>query len=142
VCEVLKDSQKYHMKMVRIRGRFEGTREGVWLVGDTCKGDVWLEVPQPMPRPHHTQVDFKYDEEAEARVSARAQELLQRVPKRCLVYTQTGLFETVRGRNEKITDPNSPSRTLGFGHLNGSSAQLIVKSMDDVEAQAGCLGKH
>ena len=103
---------------------------------------MWLTVRQPTPRPHDSQVDFKYDEEAARRVGAKAQMLAARVPKSCLIYTQTGLFETVKGRNEKITDPNSPARIFGFGHLNGSSAQLIVKSLDDVETQAGCLGKH
>jgi hypothetical protein len=87
-------------------------------------------------------VDFKYDEDAAHRVGAIAETLATRVPKSCLVYTQTGLFETVKGRNDGIADPNSPARTSGFGHLNSSSAQLILKSLDDVEAQAGCLGKH
>jgi len=128
--------------MVQVRGHVESTGEGIWLVGDTCKGDMWLTVRQPTPRPHDSQVDFKYDEEAARRVGAKAQMLAARVPKSCLIYTQTGLFETVKGRNEKITDPNSPARIFGFGHLNGSSAQLIVKSLDDVETQAGCLGKH
>lgn len=141
VCELLKDAQKYHMKMVQVRGRYQSTMEGVWLVGDGCNGDIWIDGPQQNPRPWQTKVDFKYDEDADVRVRTKAAGFRAEFPKRCLVYTQTGLFETTKSRSDTSAGPNAPTRVLGFGHLAGSSAQLIVKSMDDVAVLPKCPAK-
>jgi hypothetical protein len=153
VCGVLSAPLKYDGRIVQIRGRLEGTSEGAWLAGDTCpgvfvtEGQVWPshlflgapDMPAPL-RLHH--VDFSYDFDSERRTMAKASALLKSVPARCLVFTYTGMFETrADWSRAKAVRPDGTWKYLGFGHLNGSPGQLLVKSEDDVEAVPSCVGR-
>ncbi|MGD0047684.1 MAG: hypothetical protein ABSE42_11765 [Bryobacteraceae bacterium] len=153
VCEVLSAALKYDGRVVKIRGRVEGTSEGAWLIGDDCpgvfvaEGHVWgsnisLEMPtMPAPLRLH-QVDFKYDWDSESRTEAKYSALEKSVPHDCLAFTYTGMFETrTDWSHAKAVYPNGTWKYIGFGHLGGSPGQLLLKSEDDVEAVPGCTDK-
>jgi len=150
VCQALSAPLKYDGQIVTIRGRSSGTDEGYWVSGDDCPGVittdgfVWpsaisLAMPTlPLPLRLHS-VDFTYDWDARHRLDTKYKRLRRRVPRACLVFTYTGLFETrTDWPTHKMVYANGTFNYAGFGHLGGAPAQLLLRSEDDVEAVPNC----
>jgi hypothetical protein len=149
VCEVLSRPSKYDGKMVRIRDRVFGTEEGAWFVGESCPGiyvsdfKIWPSsiawtMPTDLTFILH-KVDFQFDSEASKAIHEKYRALRRRLPDRCLEYTYTGMFESWSKQTAKKTDPKGTQYEIpGFGHLNESPAQLVLKSADDITPSLNC----
>jgi hypothetical protein len=144
VCEILSKRLRYDGQIVRVRDRTVGTSEGFWLKGYECPGivttdgyvwDSLISIARPgYPlQIHH--VDFEFDEESEHRLLPKYRELLRRIPKECIQWTYTGMFET--RRDWTWTSLKTPR---GFGHLGRAPGEIIIKSADGVAASPNCTG--
>jgi len=152
VCDALRAGSFYDGRMVRIRGRIDGTTEGTWLVGDDCPGVLvtdqhlwpsWVWLAQPgWPLVLHP-IDFKFDKLSGLHFRRAYRRLAKRTPDRCILSTVTGLFETrTDWLGQKLTYRNGASKYAGFGHLGEAPAQLILRSEDSVEVIPGCAARE
>jgi len=154
VCEVLSGPLKYDGRIITIRDTGGGSDEGAWLASSACPGvfttggyqwpsTIALETPALAPRFRLHPVDFEYDQAAAKRFERKYRRLRKRLPDGCLAFTVTGLFETRTDWSPfKRVFPNGTWMYIGFGHLNGAPAQVIVRSYDDVEPIPGCSAKR
>jgi hypothetical protein len=128
VCDVLRAPLKYDGRLVKIRGRWYGTDEGSWLLGDGCPdvlitdGHVWpagIALTAPGERGILHKIEFAFDEDSEHRFNRAYRRVGKRVPKQCIISTLTGLFETREDWSQhKAVYPNGTSKFIGFGHLD------------------------
>jgi hypothetical protein len=151
VCDLLTEPLKYDGMLVTVRGRWEGTDEGSWLVSDKCNGAfvaagrVWpsaifMQSPDSPSRLHS--VDFKYDSASERRFTGDNERLQKRVPKACIVWAIVGMFETrAEWFRPRVGDSRVAPTALGFGHLSSAPAQLLMKSVLGVGADPACTEK-
>ena len=156
VCEALRSRLAIDGKMVTIRSHVTGTMEGAWLDSDECPGVVketdfvWqssivLENTSTAAELHP--VDFDEDRALADRAGQKYRRLRKRSPvylwlrprwpERCIEFVVTGQFGT-RATFSKLTYPDGSFFYLGFGHVNGSPAQLVVKAMVDVVVSSDC----
>jgi hypothetical protein len=149
VCEVLSHPSEYDGKIVRIRDRVFGTDEGAGFIGESCPGiyvtdgKIWpSQIAWTMPTDltfilH--KVDFQFDWQSGKALNKKYRALRKRVPDRCLEYTYTGMFESWSKQTAKKIDLKGRQYEIpGFGHLNESPAQLVLKSADDITPSANC----
>jgi hypothetical protein len=153
VCEILAHPLQYDGKLVTIRGRVGSTDEGVWIFSDGCRGvlttdgytwpsEIAVAMPTAPPPLRLHSIDFEYDSKSRQKVVAKYKSLRRRWPERCLVMTDTGLFETRDDWSKaKMEYPNGTWKFAGFGHLGEAPGQLILKSEDDVSVVPSCAGK-
>src|SRR5262249_43662911 len=138
VCEALQDRDQYNTKSIIVVGRFSHTREGSWL-NEECiqrivtNGFVWPNdisttyVRTQVDPPPEPPVDFRWDDALLGMKLKEVQKTTKLVVRRQDNYSDKwvamfGRFETrLPGRILPGSDPLS----FGFGHLNGSPAQLI-----------------
>ena len=138
VCEALKNRKLYNGKMVVVIGLWSATDEGEWLV-DECEqkirtGDyVWsddisLEYDPSAPSafkgemPLDIVVARKEIEEMKGRIKSRPDKVEWAV-----VY---GRFETHEELQTVVAGDGKTVYGDGFGHLNGSPAQVVHKDKD------------
>jgi hypothetical protein len=143
VCEALQDRSLYNGKAIIVVGRFVGTMEGTWL-SENCEhkivtdGYTWdnsistayvvseVEPPPSLPK------GFKWDKE----LLANKLKELQKTTKLQVLkeYNYSDKWVAIFGRFE--TQSPLVGR-FGFGHLNGSPAQLIssVKGYHELKAK-------
>jgi hypothetical protein len=149
VCQVLAAPQAFNGKVVRLRGAVMETDEGSFLSGERlcpnvykADGHRWLSLvarvdpgnPQRLHDPH-----FAYDARSEAGPSARYVLLRKTHPDRCILWTEAGLFETrTDWSTSRITYPDGSSKYAGFGNDGIAPAQLLLKSVVDVEVDPKC----
>ena len=150
VCEILTDPLRYDGRLLKVSGRFAGTDEGSWIVGDGCpgvfvtEGHVWpseiaLTNPEAPSRQRLHTVDFQLDPESERRAHEKYQHLRETAPEKCIRVSITGLFETRKNwPDAKMKYPDGTSKYAGFGHLGEAPGQLLVKSQDEVTIVSGC----
>jgi hypothetical protein len=132
-CEILSQRMDYNGKLVSIRARIHGTDEGVWLDGRDCPGLITSDeyVWPSMISTQTSDADFTSSFEGMRKLRPKLMRLGRRAPERCIIWTYTGVFET-RSTYEKVSYPNGSSTYIGFGHLGAAPAQLLLKTVDDV----------
>jgi len=145
VCEVLSQSAAYNGKMVTLKGVDASTDEGLWVRGISCLpitigGREWPPVVSLVtPDMALEETDFEFDEASWTRVGAEYKRRLSALPRNCVEFTYTGLFQTRSNwENFKLVYPDGRILYLGYGHLNFAPAQLIVKSADRVDSLPDC----
>jgi hypothetical protein len=153
VCDVLAHPLEFDGRIITLRDKVASSDEGSWLYSDKCPGifvtyaHVWpsaisLQLPTIPPEMRLHSPKFNYDWQSSKTAAAKRTRLLKTGPSQCLVFTYTGLFETRRDWSAaKKVYPNGTSTMIGFGHLNGSPGQLLMKSDDDVSLDADCARK-
>jgi len=133
----LNDLAHYKDKSIIVVGRRSGTMEGVWLSADCEKklvtdGFAWpdsislayvrSEVAPPPELPDHFKLDSK-------RIEAKIKELKRTTTlrPRSEHYRWMVIFGRLEAKIPPQTghDPKGNLRGYGFGHINGSPAQLI-----------------
>jgi hypothetical protein len=150
VCEVLSHASKYDGELVSIRGKTFSTGEAGGFVGEQCPGVLTADgkswpsvIAWTMPTDALSiihPVDFKYDWASDKALDKKYHQLRKRhVPDSCIQYTYTGMFERWAATSSRKTDARgTPYQILGFGHLNGAGAQLVLKSADDATPIPNC----
>jgi hypothetical protein len=84
-------------------------------------------------------INFAFDSRSAKILRPKYQKLLRRMPDTCIGFVYTGLLETWTDWSKaKEDNHDGTSRYIGFGHLNGSPMQLVMKSEDEVFPLAGC----
>jgi hypothetical protein len=152
VCEALSHGLEYDGKMVRIRGKVGSTSEGAAFLGEDCPGiyvtdgKVWPSgIAWTMPSAHSEfilhPVDFSYDWASSKRLRKKYKQLRKSVPDKCIEFTYTGMFEIWTKAKGRKPYRDGWLEISGFGHLNASPAQLVLKSADDAAAIPNCTGK-
>ena len=152
VCQVLAAPQTFDGKLIRLRGAVTETDEGSFLSGERLcpniykiNGHRWPslvarvdpEDPRHLHDPH-----FAYDAKSEAGPSAKYALLRKTHPDRCVLWTEAGLFETrADWSRSRITYPDGSSKYVGFGNDGIAPAQLLLKSVVDVEVDPKCRPK-
>jgi hypothetical protein len=149
VCEALTHASQYDGKLVRIHGKVVATGESAGFAGEECPnvlvtgGKVWPSgITWTMPSNRmfilHP-VNFDFDGDSSKRLERKVQQLRKRVPYECIELTYRGMFEIMPAAKAKKVDPKgTPYEFTGFGHLNGSGAQLVLKSADDATPIPNC----
>jgi hypothetical protein len=140
VCDILRDPVQYNGKIIAVRGFLVSTDEGSWLHGE-CKEPlitngykwasmIWPESPTSGFALH--KAPFEEDVLAQREMWAtRDREITDRRDR--LWVTYIGLLETRPTMNlEVFVRPNGQRQPVGFGHLGGAPAQLLVKTVKDV----------
>jgi hypothetical protein len=153
VCQILTDPLHYDGRLVKVSGRFTGTNEGSWIVGDGClgvlvtEGHVWpseiaLTNPAAPPPQRLHAVDFQLDSESGRKAQKQYKRLQGAVSEECIRVSITGMFETRKDwSNAMMRYPDGTSKLAGFGHLGEAPGQLLVKSQDEVTRVPSCSGK-
>jgi hypothetical protein len=149
VCQALVSAGTYDGQVVRLRDTKSETSEGGWLEGTSCPGAVvtdgfvWPSVVflqtsrAGVFRLHKSEIT--YDLASEERASQKYARLKARLPDRCIRWTYIGMFETRQDWSQsKLTYADGTSKFAGFGHLGYAPAQIIVRSVEDVEQIANC----
>jgi len=149
VCEALTRASEYDGKMVRIRGQVSSTEEGTWYIGDDCRGTfvsdgkVWPSSiawtsPDNKEFILHP-ITFSFDKSSLTRLDKKWVRLRKQLSDRCIAVTYTGMFEMwSRDKARKMYPGGKVLEIPGFGHLNGSPTQLVLKSADEVVAIPNC----
>jgi hypothetical protein len=152
VCEALSHASQYDGKLVQISDRISGTDEYTVFQGEGCPGvlvtdgKVWPSVivwtmPEDSQRIIHP-VDFKFDAASQKRLETKWQQMKSTVDSRCVTFTYTGMFEVWSRAKARKPVRGGWIEFSGFGHLNGSGAQLVLKSADDVSIIPDCKVKQ
>lgn len=145
VCEILSQRMHYDGKLVSIRARIHSTDEGVWLDGKNCPGlittdeYVWpsmISIQTADPETNRS-IDFTSSYEGFRKLRPKLLRLGRQAPESCIIWTYTGVFET-RATYVKVNYPNGSSSYIGFGHLGSAPAQLLWKTVDDVNVDPNC----
>ena len=145
VCSVLADAPRYNGEMVRIRARVVSTGEGTWLVGSGCDGAmtvsgyawpsiIWLAYPDSRVLKHP--VAFDFDWKSQARTTEKYEKSRTHWAEESVEWTYSGMFETRSDWWNYVGPDGKLNKYSGFGHLGGAPAQLIIRSLDDVEEAA------
>ena len=141
VCDVLRDPVKYNGKMIAVRGFLISTDEGHWLNGDCeeplitngykWKSAIWPESPSSRSALH--KVAFEEDFEAETAMYAVRNREMKDPRHDRLWVTYIGLLETRQSMDiEVFVRPNGERQPVGFGHLGGAPAQILIKTVKDI----------
>lgn len=149
VCQVLADPQTFDGKLIRLRGVVVGTDEGGFLGAPLqCSkayktGDhvwpSWVALTGPGSRQRLHNPLFVYDPESEQVPFDKYRLLQKKYPDRCLLLTDAGLFETrADWSKSRAVYPNGSSKYVGFGNDGVAPAQLLLKSVVDVEVDPTC----
>jgi hypothetical protein len=141
VCTALADRIRLNGKIISVRGYEESTDEGSWLKGD-CKTHVtadghdwpdliWLSISH---RDTLDTIPFQTDVNALHRFGDITAKAARSGHKYRAWVTYEGMFET-EGDLQIGGDKVGPSFGVGFGHLNGAPAQLVIKTVRDLKIQ-------
>ena len=133
VCDVvINDPTRLNGEIIKVRGILGGTQEGTWLVGEcktrlVTKGLTWgndLSV----------YVDASNERIARSwgRVRAKVKQLHGDSRRDDVWVTIIGRLETRASMDDEVLDTPHGRVTLGFGHMNGSPAEINVISVEDV----------
>jgi hypothetical protein len=141
VCRALDDRLRLNGKIVSIRGYEESTDEGSWLKSDcdahvTTGGHVWPDLIWLSTSHQHAarEIAFQTDMDALQRFGDATAKAARSGRKYRAWVTYEGLFET-EGGVEAGDDKVGPDQGVGFGHLNGAPAQLVIKTVRDIKIE-------
>ena len=149
VCQVLAGPQAFDGKMIRLRGVAAGTDEGGFLSATSQCSTVyktggyewprWVALTGPDNGQRLHKPSFVYDAQSEKIPFGRYRLLQKRYPDRCLLLTDAGLFETrADWSKSRAVYPDGSSKYIGFGNDGVAPAQLLLKSVVDVEVDPEC----
>jgi hypothetical protein len=136
VCDVLSnDPTKLNGKVVTIRALLGGTDEGTWLLGEcktrlVTKGLTWANTIS-------VYVDESDHDALQSweRMEAKLRRLNADIRRNRVWVTVVGRLETRESMDDEVgKGPNGPT-PIGFGHLNGSPAEINVISLRDVTVE-------
>jgi hypothetical protein len=156
VCAVLENPAAFNNKMVRVRGHYSHTFETSKLGGDECGGSLWFTYGGADSSPAGVGVlGFAHRVHALGSEDSEGKLILP-VPVKLIRDSKLEQFEalakdamggshataTFVGRIDAVSDdvhnflrehPTDHGRTwwLGFGHMGGFEAQLVVQSVED-----------
>ena len=144
--ELSKNHEKYHGKMVTVRGSLHVSMHGVVLANEQCfkKGSRYkafekgaainLETPGGDVEPDVPIAQFDMDTESSELFLELAQTKMRRGTSIGVSLTCTGL---IRSQSEFQRDGDAATgyRGNGFGHMGIYPAELVVKSIKDVEVK-------
>lgn len=141
LCAAMANPEKFDGKVIVIRAEYMSGDESTWLMDVKCvsalklgdqewpqKLHIWaLEVSGMSKYP----VDFEPDRTGLARLSQVQRGLVASGARvMATIEGQFQFYPLARGRFR------GKERTLGFGHLNGFPAQLVVKRVVDISVVA------
>jgi hypothetical protein len=141
VCDILADPLKYNGHLVTIHGVSVGTGEGWWIGPDkTCSrplttfaytwpSTIWVEsVGEARPSPD---AQFRTDREAISKIDAEVRRM-HVDPKLDRIWLNfTGIFQTREFTSKEV----STERGFGFGHMNASPGQLLLKTVSGLHVE-------
>jgi len=139
-CEILSQRMHYNGKVVSIRARIHNTDEGVWLDGKNCPDLITTDEhawPSMIAVQTANATDFTSSYEGLRKLRPKLMRLGRHAPERCIIWTYTGVFEA-RATYTKVSYPNGSSHYIGFGHLDAAPAQLLWKTVADVNVDPNC----
>jgi hypothetical protein len=139
VCEILSDLERFSGKMVSLRAEVLSSVD-TWLAAENCKlrirvngvafdnliAIVWPD--SPIVQISRPRVPFPSDEISFDKLNAamRARDI-----RRDQVHANVEGLIVTRHPAMALVPKSGLPRQLGFGHLNGAPAQIIVKTMSD-----------
>jgi hypothetical protein len=152
VCEALSHASQYDGKLVLTSDRVSGTDEYTAFQGEGCPavlitdGKVWPSVivwtmPEDSQAIIH-RVNFKFDTASQKRLETKWQQMKGTADSKCVALTYTGMFKVWSKAKARKPVRGGWIEFSGFGHLNGSGAQLILTSADDVSIIPDCKVKQ
>jgi hypothetical protein len=141
VCTALADRLRFNGKIISVRGYEESTDEGSWLKGD-CKVHVttggrpwpnliWLSISH---RDSLHEIPFQTNMDALRRFGDVTAKATRSGHTYRAWVTYEGMFET-EGVPEIGGGRVGPGEGVGFGHLNGAPAQLVIKTVRDLKVE-------
>jgi len=142
VCDVLaNDPTILNGKLIKVRGRYASTDEGIWLFGECkthleTKGLVWS---------NSLAVDVDQSEKEYLRSWSRLGQKLRQLrfdPVRdTFVVTFVGRLTTRAAMEDQVVQRPYGLAKAGFGHLGGSPAEIVVMSFENVAVERGGANK-
>lgn len=146
VCSVLDALPTYRNQIVTIRGKLLRNEEGSYLAATECKrplvimGYTWSpEYAIYLTPPDSPFVENREDSHVEVKVDPTSDRLLSRYSNDTRVQiwvTVTGRLET-RLKFDVVRWGDGRLLPYGYGHLNASPAQLVIREMKDVKVRFG-----
>jgi hypothetical protein len=144
VCDALENRKSINHQLITVKGVQIASDEGAWLERNDCRPlavagydwptSIWLELSDKRRK----EAGFE-STDLELSVRRINEKIRYRHydPKRDRLWlTYVGVFETYDDGLEKhVYVDSSGSRGVGFGHLNRSPAELIVKDVLDVSVE-------
>jgi hypothetical protein len=144
VCALFADPVAFNGLMIRVRGTIlTGAGEGgPWLSGEHCRSRISvknhefpniIELADPEDKIQRLHpVDFVWDEASLQQFESMLRRLNRKTEH--LRVTVIGVFET-RTPLSDLVQEKRPFPDNGFGHMNGSPAQILVKTMLDIQVE-------
>lgn len=138
VCEALRNRKLYNGKMVAIIGLWSATDEGAWLA-DECEqklrtGDyVWsdsISLKYDPSSPSAFAGEMPLDMDAAKKEIEEMKGRIKSLPEKVEWAVVYGRFETYEELETVFAGDGKTVYGNGFGHLNGSPAQVVYKNKD------------
>ena len=135
VCEALRSARDLEGKLVSVRGVQVATGEGAWLEAKNCTlphdqnswpNMIWLEMSG-------SAVDSAGF--SSANLSKQIAEMNSRLEKNAFDGGHDRIQITVIGRFHAVS--GKKGAVAGLGHMNGASAEIVVKDLKDMLVQHG-----
>jgi hypothetical protein len=134
ICDLFKDLPASRGKRIAARGELVGTDEGLWIIG-RCKGSFYTDKYR-WPVSLNYGIPAYYSHESEqispAKYISPPPEFNEHGEREILTATFVGVLR-MRSQYSAHCMQNGWYQTNGFGHLNGSAAELVVEDIAHVE---------
>lgn len=149
IWELIQRRLEFNGRMVVVRGAVGVGGHGIWLapVGEctyklVTKGVPWpnvinLKYPTIKSQDPDDRADFNPDWTALRRADREALHAGHDVRVNHMIATYTGLFRTFQDLENRVSPGVAGALRLGFGP--GAPAQLLIKTIKDVEIAPGIL---
>jgi ankyrin repeat protein len=137
ICALFQNLSTWKGKRVAVRGEFVSTMEGWWISGN-CQG-AFVTDGYRWPVLVNLGVPAYYSRETAELYQAKwpavsKGENLKGMPDVIKAVTFVGTLR-LRADYNVTCVPNGTYRALGYGHMNGAAAELIVESIRDFELE-------
>lgn len=137
VCDVIaNDPTKLNGEVIKVRGLLGGTDEGTWLVGEcktqlVTKGLTWRNDLSVYVDASNESVERSWE-----RMGAKLKQLHASPGRDKIWVTIVGRLETRASMDDEVIETSHGLVKLGFGHMNGSPAEINVISVEDVAVES------
>jgi hypothetical protein len=144
VCDVLANRIEYNERIVEVRGIVKGGH-GAWLVASsdchyqlTTRGVHWPNIIYLVYPDNHSKIesyhaDFEADWKSIRKAERHERAMASNVDTDLIVRTYVGLFRTYEDLGSRVNPGIPGALRLGFGPLGEAPAQLVIKSVKDVQ---------
>lgn len=136
VCEVImNDPTRLNGRIIKVRGIIGGTDEGIWLVGEcktrlVTKGVTWSNDLSVYVNASDQSIVRSWQ-----KLGAKLDQLHANLRQDKVWVTIIGRLETRASMDEEVQETSHGWVPLGFGHMNGSPAEINVISVEDVTVE-------